>query len=109
MLSGRQRRSFNEASTMICEADPHTSRDAIVRADNQRLVASVESLRDENALPKARTQRHAGAQQKLLEEIHALWTSSSWRLLRPLRNIIRGLRGYDKESEPIPPYEDDAL
>jgi glycosyltransferase involved in cell wall biosynthesis len=109
MLSGRQRRSFNEASTMICEADPHTSRDAIVRADNQRLVASVESLRDENALPKARTQRHAGAQQKLLEEIHALWTSSSWRLLRPLRNIIRGLRGYDKESEPIPTCEDDAL
>jgi SAM-dependent methyltransferase len=33
-------------------------------------------------------------------ELHSLWSSWSWRLFRPLRNIARRMRGYDAESEP---------
>jgi hypothetical protein len=34
-------------------------------------------------------------------EIHSLWNSRSWRIFRPLRNLIRELGGRGKETEPI--------
>ncbi|MGO9265926.1 MAG: methyltransferase domain-containing protein [Candidatus Binataceae bacterium] len=82
---------------------------ADLRSANQTLVASAEALRSENTALMIRTQRFQSAHQVLLEEIHRLWNSSSWRLLRPLRNLVRRSRGYDKETEPIPTSEADAF
>ncbi len=80
-----------------------------LRAENRRLIANVESLRSKNAMPEARTLELAGVHNSLLEETHRLWRSSSWRLLRPVRNLIRSLHGYDRETEPIPASQAEAL
>lgn len=80
-----------------------------LRAENQRLIANVESLRTENAMLIARAQQQLNTHDSLLEESHRLWSSSSWRLLRPLRNLIRGFHGYDRETEPIPASQAEAL
>jgi len=80
-----------------------------LQAENQRLIASGESLRTENAALEARTRESMSAYHSLIEEVRHLWSSSSWRLGRPVRNLLRRLRGYNKETEPIPAFDAAAL
>ena len=79
------------------------------RAETQRLAAAGESLRIENAMLNVRVQQQAQAHNSLLAEVHLLWNSSSWRLFRPLRNLIRRKRGYSDEVEPKPVSTSEAL
>ena len=41
-------------------------------------------------------------------EIHSLWNSWSWRIFRPLRNLLRRAAGHDKENEPAVESVDEA-
>lgn len=49
------------------------------------------------------------ARRLAFEETHHLWNSSSWQLLRPMRDLLRGWRGVSKEAEPTPASTSDAL
>ncbi len=80
-----------------------------LRALNQGLIARGESLQAEKAALEVRAQQSINAQQALVAETHRLWSSSSWRLGRPVRNLLRRMRGYGKEAEPVPAFEVDAL
>jgi hypothetical protein len=68
--------------------------------------AQVRALAHEVA--KLRTEL-VPARHLAFEETHHLWNSSSWQLLRPMRDLIRGRRGEDKEAEPTPASVPDAL
>ena len=59
----------------------------------------------EPALPAPTIDGHAILQ----AEIHNLWNSRSWRLLRPLRNFLRRRHGLPKESEPIALSQAEAI
>ncbi len=82
---------------------------ADVRAELQALVARGASLRSGNAMLIAQMEQNTSAHHALLQEIHRLWTSASWRLFRPLRNLIRRFHGYDRETEPKPASALEAL
>jgi hypothetical protein len=82
---------------------------AALRAESQHQIALSESIRRENALLEARLQQTQAARQMLLEEAYRLWNSGSWQIFRPLRNVIRRLRGYEKEVEPTTMSDIEAL
>src|SRR5262249_50719712 len=50
---------------------------------------------------------------KISEALHArldaLWSSTSWRALRPLRNLMRSIAGRPPEAKPVPANDDEAL
>jgi O-antigen biosynthesis protein len=80
-----------------------------LKAENEMLKASVDrlrannnSLRSENKKSEARAQSIAEANAILLSEINNLWTSRSWRLLRPVRNFVNRRRGLGREGETPP-------
>ncbi|HEY4934657.1 MAG TPA: glycosyltransferase [Terriglobales bacterium] len=50
----------------------------------------------------------AGVSADLLSEIDNLWTSRSWKMLRPFRNFHRRLRGLGREIKPIPQSDVEA-
>ncbi len=45
----------------------------------------------------------------LQAEVHSLWNSRSWRLLRPLRNFLRRRRGLPRETEPVALSQAEAI
>jgi GT2 family glycosyltransferase len=58
----------------------------------------LESLRSENEALRPIAQRHEAWNAALGAELHTLWNSWSWRMLKPLRNLARKARGFDKET-----------
>jgi len=51
----------------------------------------------------------AEANSMVLSEVHNLWNSRSWQLLRPLRNFVRKRQGHNKETEPIGLSQTEAI
>jgi GT2 family glycosyltransferase len=47
------------------------------------------------------TQAEAVANTLLLSEVHNLWNSRSWQLMRALRNLVRKRQGLNNEKEPV--------
>ena len=70
----------------------------VLRAATESLKADKESLR---LALKGRAQLQADTDAILRSELHNLWNSWSWRLFRPLRNFVRKLQGFGRETEPI--------
>jgi glycosyltransferase involved in cell wall biosynthesis len=71
------------------------------RTENKRLIARAEALRNENALLEVRTHEYEMATHTLRTEMERLWKSGSWKMLRPLRNLIRRTNGLKEEAEPL--------
>ena len=57
----------------------------------------------------ARARPNTALYHALIAEIHELWSSRSFRLLQPLRNMLRRLHGRQLEIEPTPASEAEAL
>ncbi len=74
----------------------------MLKASTEWLTSNNDSLRSENKKSKARAQSIAEADAILLSEINNLWTSRSWRLLRPVRNLVNRRRGLERETETEP-------
>jgi hypothetical protein len=74
---------------------------AKVRSRNHRLLGDRESLLTQNFSLTEQIRKSASTRERLYKETHKLWNSVSWRLFRPLRNLARVIRGYDKETEPV--------
>ncbi|HLM81613.1 MAG TPA: hypothetical protein VK302_13415 [Terriglobales bacterium] len=98
---------------------------AALRAENRALRVAEKSMRTEvKALKVERESRRlelesirseekaigpTQVQAILQTELQHLWDSWSWRLLRPLRNLVRVARGFDKETQPISHSDADTL
>jgi len=76
------------------------------QAQIRALAGEVAKLRAEAAKLRAEL---VPARRLAFGETHQLWNSSSWRLLRPMRDLIAGWRGGNKEAEPTPASAPDAL
>ena len=81
----------------------------VLGAATESLRASEESLRSENEAFKPRRQLQVEANAILRSELDNLWNSWSWRLFRPLRNLVCKLQGLGKETEPILHSELEAI
>lgn len=80
-----------------------------LKTEAESLKREIAALRSENEALRLIAQRHADSNAPLGAELRALWNSWSWRLLRPIRNLVRKARGLDKETAPTFQSEAEAL
>jgi len=73
-------------------------------SESRRL--ELESLRSDSEALRPIAQRHEAWSAALGVELHSLWNSRSWRMLKPLRNLARKVRGFDKETPP--PFQSES-
>ena len=98
-----------ELELMKAENQALRTAEQSIRAEGESLKPGIEALRIENETLRPIAQRHADSNAALGTELHSLWNSRSWRLLRPLRNLVRKARGFDKETLPTVQSEFEAL
>ncbi len=93
----------------LAELETVKDQNEVLRVAAEALKSNDESLRSESEVLKPLVQLQADANAILRSELHNLWNSWSWRIFRPLRNLVRKLQGLGKETEPILHSEPHAI
>ncbi len=93
------------------EESPHEPEESEGNAaiEDLREASRLEPFTAENEALRREAHFSAATRTLLNREVDKLWNSWSWRLFRPLRNLVRAIRGFDKETEPIPQSALEAL
>ncbi|MGO9453462.1 MAG: glycosyltransferase [Candidatus Binataceae bacterium] len=102
-------RTRNELQRDLIRLDVLTAEKQALFATTESLRVDQETLRSESEALKRRARLLADANAILRPELHNLWHSWSWRLFRPLRNFVRKLKGFGKETEPILDFEPEVF
>ena len=102
-------RTREELQRTLARLEALKAENQVLGAATESLKADEKSLRSENEAFKPRAQLQADANAILRSELHNLWNSWSWRLFRPLRNLVRKRQGLGKETEPILHSEPQAI
>jgi len=89
----RYQRAYLEATSAAVSGQPF-----VFKSDDRSHSLADASPRTSEAPASVEPTKSLAAQRN---EIHALWNSWSWRMFRPLRNLLRQLKGQPKETEPM--------
>jgi O-antigen biosynthesis protein len=87
---------------VITKLKAQRAKSRILETAKDSLMADNDSIRSEHLTLKRKERSIAEASQILLSEVNNLWTSRSWRFLRPVRNLINQRHGLGKETEREP-------
>jgi hypothetical protein len=90
----------------VTEADPLEQTVEIVA---EAATIRANPMKEEVGAGQDLARRSGDLQAILQTEIHHLWNSWSWRLLRPLRNLARKRQGLPAEREPVALSEVEAI